>query len=419
MKRFKLVISLILLLLISSSVGLYAWLCNPLDHSAWRINVRLPYVKTLHVRAYALLELVASPIGRKLINHAQWQNHSGQFSVSSNAGVITLSCLNCQLKLNGLAKQPVKFDEVTLTMRRIKHQLSGVLTTRNINKSTRLLYSGTADMQSVDLQWSLPTEPIADLLMPLKPQSETIQKAHVTGTISATGTLHLPNKLWSAKPIIQGFDVTGLGTQKLNASDIHFQCPNPSQSATNSAPHIWLSKVEMGRWLPMATLIAEDAKFKHHNGYDMETLSYLLAQEKPNKALGGSTITQQLAKYLFTGGEHLWKRKIEELLYAVEMESTLGKDRILNLYLNTVDWGPGICGANEAAQAFFAKTPQELSPIQAAWLAGNIRNPHRAWQEQYKTNKPDIARILAITRFMPNRVQQLPIELNFALDNPS
>jgi hypothetical protein len=282
-------------------------------------------------------------------------------------------------------------------------------------QSIQVYYTANASMNSIDLNWSLPTTAIAHLLTPLKTHSATIQTARVTGTLTASGTLHWPSRRWSAKPFVQSFDVTGLGTEKMRTSNIQFTCPQPNQTTAQSTeqPHKWLTKKRMGRWLPMAVIIAEDARYHHHQGYDLETLNYLLAQENRSKQLGGSTISQQLAKYMFTGGERQWKRKIEELLYAVEMESTLGKQRILNIYLNTVDWGPGICGAAAASDYYFGLSPQKLSPTQAAWLAGIIRNPHRAWQEQYLENKPDTDRIAAITRFLPPKTKSAPTELGF------
>jgi glutaredoxin len=419
MKTFKLTFALILLMLLISFVGLYSWLCNPLDKTAWRIPLHVPIIGVVHVRAFALVQIATSAPGRAILNNTQWHSKHGNVSLKDKSQYVELNCDHCHFYLKHLSEKSIEFDAVTLSVKRTHHQLSGVLTTQSAEQSIRILYSGQASMKGVDLNWSLPNEPIADLLAPLKPQSSTIQKAHVTGTLTANGTLHWPSRVWSAKPTIKNFDVTGLDTETLNTTYVNFQCPNPGEKTTDNtrSPQIWLDKNALGRWLPMATLIAEDAKFMHHPGYDIETLSYLLAQEKPNKQLGGSTISQQLAKYFFTGGERHWKRKIEELLYAVEMESTLGKARILNLYLNTVDWGPGICGAHDASKYYFAVDPQDLTPIQAAWLAGIIRNPHRAWLEQYKANKPDIKRIQAIIRYMPKRVRQLPIQLNFSQPN--
>jgi membrane peptidoglycan carboxypeptidase len=89
-------------------------------------------------------------------------------------------------------------------------------------------------------------------------------------------------------------------------------------------------------------------------------------------------------------------RKLRELLYAIEMERTLGKARILELYLNTVDWGPGLCGARGAARAYFGKPPARLTALEAAWLAGVLRNPHAAWDQQFQARQPDRERAIQV-----------------------
>jgi hypothetical protein len=420
MITFRRVFFLALLGLLGCVISVIAWLCNPFDKTAWRVPLHLPVVGVVHLRAWPLMQLGTSSTGRKLLNHTQWRSKHGLVTIENQtgpekAGQVQLRCETCLFTIKELSSKAIVFDAVNLTIDHVNDHFTGTLEMTSDQTSIQVLYSAHAQMQGIDLEWSLPTTAIADLLTPLKTHSVTIQTARVTGNLSANGTLHWPSKRWSAKPVIQHFDVTGLGTEKIRTANIQFTCPQPNERASNNVapPHIWLDKKRMGRWLPMAVIIAEDAQFMHHHGYDFETLSYLLAQENPNKQLGGSTISQQLAKYLFTGGERQWKRKIEELLYAVEMESTLGKQRILNLYLNTVDWGPGICGAADAAQYYFALPPQKLSRTQAAWLAGIIRNPHRAWQEQYLANNPDMKRIASITRFMSTKSKQAPTKLAF------
>ncbi|HXF46345.1 MAG TPA: transglycosylase domain-containing protein, partial [Burkholderiaceae bacterium] len=84
------------------------------------------------------------------------------------------------------------------------------------------------------------------------------------------------------------------------------------------------------------------------------------------------------------------------LLYAVEMERTLGKRRILELYLNSADWGPGICGARAAARAYFGKTPAQLTPLQAAWLAAGLRQPRAAYEREFLRGAPDRAAALRV-----------------------
>jgi membrane peptidoglycan carboxypeptidase len=176
--------------------------------------------------------------------------------------------------------------------------------------------------------------------------------------------------------------------------------------------------------VPAAVIAAEDQRFHDHAGYDTEEIAALLAEssaERPKR--GASTLTQQLARTLFTGGEKTVARKLREILYAVEMERTLGKARILELYLNTVDWGPGLCGARAAARAYFNKPPAALTPIEAAWLAGILRNPHAAHASQFALGAPERERaewVLQQMREFPRRDRQrwARASLEFTMKKP-
>jgi membrane peptidoglycan carboxypeptidase len=91
------------------------------------------------------------------------------------------------------------------------------------------------------------------------------------------------------------------------------------------------------------------------------------------------------------------------------MERTLGKARILELYLNTVDWGPGVCGARAAARTYFGKPPARLTPIEAAWLAGVLRQPHAAYANEWRARAPQRERAEAVVlqmRDFPRRDRQ-------------
>ncbi|MCX8115516.1 MAG: transglycosylase domain-containing protein [Burkholderiaceae bacterium] len=159
-----------------------------------------------------------------------------------------------------------------------------------------------------------------------------------------------------------------------------------------------------------AVVAAEDQRFHEHAGIDRIELDALLADIDAEKALrGASTVSQQLARTLVTGGERTVARKIREALYAVEMERTLGKPRILELYLNTVDWGPGICGARAAARAYFRKAPSKLTPLEAAWLAGILRNPQEAYAREFSRGAPELERalwVLSQMRTLPKRERE-------------
>ena len=126
-----------------------------------------------------------------------------------------------------------------------------------------------------------------------------------------------------------------------------------------------------------ALLLAEDAGFYGHPGIDLRELPAALITnwQRGRAARGASTITQQLAKNLFLTREKRLGRKLKELSLALLLESTLGKDRILEIYLNVIEWGPGLYGLRPAACAYFGREPRELSPAQTAFLVALIPGP--------------------------------------------
>ena len=124
-------------------------------------------------------------------------------------------------------------------------------------------------------------------------------------------------------------------------------------------------------------LIAEDAAFFGHPGIDLVELPKAIAVNiaKGGAVRGGSTITQQLAKNLFLTREKSLRRKLRELSYSFLLESTLGKQRILEIYLNVIEWGPELYGLRPAARHYFDKEPTNLSPREIAFLVSMIPAP--------------------------------------------
>jgi hypothetical protein len=129
--------------------------------------------------------------------------------------------------------------------------------------------------------------------------------------------------------------------------------------------------------LVAAFLTAEDGAFRHHNGFDLEmvrrAIAHNLAMGMPTK--GASTISQQLAKNLFLSPERTLARKLAELVLTWRLEEELDKDRILELYLNVVELGPGIRGIGRAAAVYFGKPAAALTPLESAHLAAMLPNP--------------------------------------------
>ena len=156
----------------------------------------------------------------------------------------------------------------------------------------------------------------------------------------------------------------------------------------------WLGYDKISDNLKRAVIASEDDSFANHDGVDWEALEKAWqknakaeaqaakktppkgkAPARPPKVVGGSTITQQLAKNLFLSGERTLLRKGQEFVLTLTLEALLSKERILEIYLNNVEWGEGVFGAEAAAQHYFRKSATQLSPFEAARLAVMLPRP--------------------------------------------
>ena len=139
----------------------------------------------------------------------------------------------------------------------------------------------------------------------------------------------------------------------------------------------WISYDRISPNLTRAVLVAEDAAFWQHDGVDYEELQKSIELDWARGQLlrGASTITQQLAKNLYLSPSKNPVRKLRELIIARRLEGELGKARILELYLNVIEWGDGIYGVEAAARTYFGTSASALGPKESALLAGAIINP--------------------------------------------
>jgi len=139
----------------------------------------------------------------------------------------------------------------------------------------------------------------------------------------------------------------------------------------------WVPYERISVNLKRAMIAAEDAKFVDHEGFDWDGIQKAMERNERRGRIvaGGSTITQQLAKNLFLSPQRSWLRKGEEAAITLMLEALLPKRRILELYLNVVEWGSGVFGAEAAARRYFGVAAAQLSPEQAARLAAMAPNP--------------------------------------------
>ena len=138
----------------------------------------------------------------------------------------------------------------------------------------------------------------------------------------------------------------------------------------------WVPLDEISPHLRIAVVAAEDQKFPHHYGFDFESLSKALKEERRNPR-GASTISQQLAKNLYLWPSRSLIRKAVEGYFTVLIEIMWPKRRILEVYLNVVEFGPNVYGADAASRLFFGKPPSQITPQEAALLAAVLPNPKR------------------------------------------
>jgi monofunctional glycosyltransferase len=140
----------------------------------------------------------------------------------------------------------------------------------------------------------------------------------------------------------------------------------------------WRSLGNISPNLRRAVVAGEDQRFLSHHGFDFTEMNEAIKDMASNRGFrGASTITMQVARTVFLWPDRTWSRKIVEAYYTLLIELFWSKERILEMYLNTVDWGPGIVGAESASRRYFYIPARRLSMSQAALLASILPNPHR------------------------------------------
>jgi monofunctional glycosyltransferase len=156
----------------------------------------------------------------------------------------------------------------------------------------------------------------------------------------------------------------------------------------------------MSPYLPLAVIAAEDGKFATHGGFDWEAIKEAWANQRG----GGSTISQQAAKNVFLTLDSNWMRKALEVYPTFWIEKLWGKRRILEVYLNVVEFERGVWGVEAAAQKYFGRSAANLTRSQAAWLAVCLPNPKGCLSERRRSGRLDVAhrRVLREMNYVQN-----------------
>jgi len=350
-----------------------------------------------------LLRWLTHPLAAPVINgrhidtvHGRWQ-----LSTGSPEGLVA-TCAPCNFTIAALGPAPLALERVELTISAEgADQYHGRLRLGSAPHTIALSWRGGIDRSDrMQLEATLAPTPLRHAVQVFGTALAERASVQVEGSLSLALGVQLPDGPWRVQPRIDNFVVQGLGTERW----LDLQRPAACRQGSDG------SVTPVGGWLPRAVIAAEDQRFFEHPGYDLGALTEAWRHNQhPQAALvGASTLTQQLAKLVVTGDDRSAARKLRELLYAVEMERTLGKARILQLYLALAPWGGGVCGAERAVRVHLGqRDASTVGPLAAAWLASLLPQPDallRAEQQRAQVDAVRVSRVIEAMR--PMNAQQ-------------
>jgi len=258
---------------------------------------------------------------------------------------------------------------------------------------------------ALDLSFDLQDAPLDDVVALFGDTVPEARRARMHGTLGASGTWSWPAGAWSLTPRFGQLAVEGVipDVDGLKHGGISWAAPDvegvPRLRRTGEGHPDFVPFPAAGLF-PVAVLAAEDSGFTRHNGIDPVAIQAALDEAREDGLdgmRGGSTITQQLAKNLFLDTrERTIARKLRELLYALELDRVLPKQRILELYINVVELGDDIYGVGPAASAYFLKQPARLTVTEVAFLAALLPAPRTLSRRAWHGGRPPKARMTVI-----------------------
>lgn len=339
-------------------------------------------------------------------DHFVESEYSG-FSVEALATVYILGSLGStsamtatlrELVVRGelLSLYPVALSDIQIELNR--DRVARVVTQQG---GSIILSLGT-DLSSLTLE----DVSVSELLSMMESALPEIDDADISGSIS--GAISLPEGLPTFE--VDSLSVSGAVDHVAALRRGYFTHRVPTEGGgvgirgSGEGAEGWTPLDEISPYMAWAVVAAEDSNFWSHSGYDPSSISEaLIANAAAGSVVrGGSTLTQQLAKNLFLSGEQTLIRKIRELIIAVELDRALGKERIMELYLNIVEWGPEIYGVTEAAEAYFMKRPSQLTAKEAAFLAAILPSPRRFYRDWYLQDRAGEYRVSWVLENMAN-----------------
>lgn len=370
----------------------------------WAVPLRVGPLP-LEAAVPTLVRLATAPLLAPVLDGRTLASDAGPLHLSwrESGRTLALRCAPCALSVPGLGSEPLVLDHVLFTLQRQGEQLSGQLSSGSVIAN----WSGTLQKDGLRVRLQLTMTPIANIYALFGASIPELATARIDGRFGLSATLGLPGNHFSVTPEIEGFQVSGLGSETLISAR-----PACSSAVSRLTPESWLSQAvhaaqdqrpdeqtpENSAGVGAAPPPGQRAKKQSaaqsqsaqpappsHSGQsgqesdDSHDTAPTEQAEKsppePPSGRGSSTLSQQLARLLVGGDVRSPARKLRELLYAVEMERIFGKPRILEIYLAQAPWGLGVCGAEAASRRYFGVRADVLTPQQAAWLAAMLHDP--------------------------------------------
>jgi hypothetical protein len=363
--------------------------------AAWTLPLRLTVFGDRFERPASvpiLLRLATHPLAARVVDGRQIETTHGRWELRASAsGGLDATCAPCHIRVAALGATPLELERLQLTLVADgADQYHGSLQLGAAPATLALAWRGRIGHDGrLQLDATLPTTPMQHAVHVFGLALPERTSVRVEGTLALALKGRLPDGPWQLKPQIGGFAVHGLGTEQL----LDLQRPAACRDGSDA------SVPTVGGWLPRAVVAAEDQRFFEHPGYDLTAmLDAWQHNQKPGAPIAGaSTLTQQLAKLTITGDQRSATRKLRELLYAVEMERTLGKARILQLYLALAPWGEGVCGAERAVRVHLGyRDASTVGPLAAAWLASLLTAPDAHLRAEQAAGQVDGARVTRV-----------------------
>jgi hypothetical protein len=333
----------------------------------WAVALPLGQTLRLSVGVPSLIRLATQPPVARWLADREWRAGGNRLRLHwDEAGKrLSVDCAPCTLAHAALGSEPLTLTRLGGDVHRHGEALQGHWWLGEPAQEIRVAWQGELSQGGLNLRTQAQRQSLARLYAALAPSVPEAARARISGEWGVQATLRFPNGHHEVIPEMDGLTVSRLGTQALLGLPTADLPPDHA--------------------LARAVIAAEDQRFEQHTGFDPEEWQQVLRHGVDTLPRGASTLTQQLAKLLCTGDERSARRKLRELLYAADMEGSLGKARILQLYLAQAPWGEGVRGAEAAAMHYFGRPAARLTTAQAVWLASMLNQPDthaRRWRQR-------------------------------------